>query len=152
MMRMAKMAEDEGGGDELGAAGSLSAEAGCGTEAGRPAGGHESGRGGAATGRGGLTTDFSALSELLGRGASSGKAGAEGERPSAGSDGERDVLGALVSSASASCGFERRRGMGGGELSGATPGTGVSIGTASALAGLTLSALTSFLGLVSLAA
>lgn len=158
MMRMAKMADDEGGGDELGAAdteGWLSAGAGGGTDAGRAAGGLESGRGGAATGRGGLTTDFSELSALIGRGASSGsvKAGAEGEPPSAGSDGERVVLGAPVSSASPSAGFERRRGIGGGELSGAAPGTGVSIGTASApLAALALSALISFLGLVSPAA
>jgi hypothetical protein len=162
MMRIAKIADEDGGGDEIGAdtGGSLSARA-----AGAGGGGFESGRGGAATGRGGVATAFSGLSAGIGRGtmtspergstgsdgeregsegerASVGsdgeraRVGSDGERTSVGSDGERLVAGAAGSSLSSavSDGFERRRGMGGGELrGGAAPGTGGSTGTSSPL-------------------
>jgi len=164
-MRIAKIAEDEGGaetggtddtGGSLRGRGACTAIGGAGTDAGR-AGGFEAGRGGAATGRGGVALGFAAVSgskasgrmtsplDTMGSDDARASVGSDGARTSDGSDGERVVAGELPSSASTatSPGFERRRGIGGGALSGGTePGTGgnagtsfaASVGAASALA------------------
>jgi hypothetical protein len=166
MMRIAKIAEDDGGADTGGpeeAGGSLRGRAaGGGVDAGRGGGGLDAGRGGAATGRGELelgfrrfsapipSTETASLAATAGsdgeRAATAGSdgerakaagsdgeraatAGSDGERAAtAGSDGERVVVGDPASSLSlaGNDGFERRRGIGGGALSGAVPlvGTG----------------------------
>jgi hypothetical protein len=151
MMRIAKMAEDDGGADTGGpaeAGGSLRGRAaGGGVDAGRGGGGLDAGRGGAATGRGELelgfrrfsapipNTETASLAATAGsEGARAATAGSDGERAAtagsdgeraatAGSDGERVVAGATASSLSlaANDGFERRRGIGGGALSAAAP-------------------------------
>jgi len=144
-MRIAKIADEEGGGADTGGAdeagGSLRGRAGAG-------GGFDAGRGGTGTGRGGAETDFCADSALASAGSEGVRpapsAGSDGARapPSAGSDGERVVAGAPSAFSNAvTPGFERRRGIGGGELSGAfavgsegTPGSG-----ADSLARLTVS-------------
>ncbi|HWZ91052.1 MAG TPA: hypothetical protein VNW92_19460, partial [Polyangiaceae bacterium] len=113
MMRIAKIADDDGGTAEGGsddAGGSLEGPGATGgVETGRAGGGLDAGRGGDATGRGGLDEDFSAFSGLRGS-----ERRASLEPGTAGSEGERVVVGASVSSPSDVTipGFERRRGMG----------------------------------------
>jgi len=176
MMRIAKMAEDDGGADTGGpaeAGGSLRGRAaGGGVDAGRGGGGLDAGRGGAATGRGELELGFRRFSapipntetaSLAATAGSDGErakpagsdgerakaAGSDGERAAtagsdgartatAGSDGERVVAGAPASSLSlaANDGFERRRGIGGGALSGAAPLVGTGGKTGMSLASL----------------
>ena len=111
MMRIAKIADEEGGGADTG--GSLGGRAAVGA-----GGGLDAGRGGAVTGL------------------------------SCGSEGERVVAGALGSLGSLALkpGFERRRGIGGGELSGATPPAVCNVGklgsAGNSLAPLSLARLT----------
>lgn len=101
MMRIAKIAEEDGGGTDSGRRSLVSADIGAliaaagGSLRGRGAGAADTGRGGAATGFGCAAT----------------------EELSAGSDGVRVEP---VISVSTSAGFDLRRGIGGGALTGGT--------------------------------
>src|SRR5471030_2668787 len=102
MMRIAKIAEEDGGADDGGAddaggslwgRGSGAGAGGGGLDAGRGGGGLDAGRGGDATGRGGLEDVFAAISGL---GPSETVMALAAAR--IGSDGERAVAGAATSS------------------------------------------------------
>ena len=121
MMRIAKIADEEGG----------AALAGGGSLRGRAAGGGSlRGRGGDVIGRGGADTPLGGVSSGA-RGAGSEEASEPADAVSDGSEGARAPPCPSPSS-EAIAGFERRRGMGGGWLSGADAPAAPAAGAANA--------------------